>query len=96
MMLQKTPMVRLAKILVNSSRLEEYKDLLKEEAESSVQMEPGVLTLYAVSEKGNLHTFYYSRNICRLSSISGAFTEAILYSLYKTSTDDVVTALELF
>ena len=30
------------------------------EAEKSVQLEPGVLTLYAVSEKRKSNSFYYS------------------------------------
>ena len=55
----KTPMVRLAKIVVDSSRLDEYKAILKEEAEKSVQLEPGVLTLYAVSEKEKTNAFYH-------------------------------------
>lgn len=44
-------MVRLAKIVIDSSQLESYKSLLKEEIETSIQVEPGVLTLYAVFEK---------------------------------------------
>src|SRR4051812_47854811 len=48
---QKKPMVRLAKIIVDSAQLEEYKVFAKEEIEKSLQYEPGVLTLYAVSEK---------------------------------------------
>ncbi len=46
-------MVRLAKLVIDSTQLESYKALLKEEIESSVRLEPGVLTLYAVSEKNN-------------------------------------------
>ena len=44
-------MVRLSKIVVDSAELENYKALLKEEIETSVKVEPGVLTLYAVFEK---------------------------------------------
>ena len=46
-------MVRLAKLIIDSSQLENYKAALKEEIEASVRTEPGVLTLYAVYEKGN-------------------------------------------
>ena len=46
-------MVRLAKIVIDSAQLESYKALLKEEIETSVRVEPGVITLYAVSEKNN-------------------------------------------
>ncbi len=44
-------MVRLSKITVNPEQLEKYNTYLKEEIETSMRMEPGVLTLYAVSEK---------------------------------------------
>ncbi len=44
-------MVRLAKLVIDSTHLESYKALLKEEIETSVRVEKGVLTLYAVSEK---------------------------------------------
>lgn len=47
----KNQMVRLAKIVIDSSQLENYKAALKEEIETSVRVEPGVKTLYAVSEK---------------------------------------------
>lgn len=43
--------VRLSKLVIDSSQLENYKTLLKEEIEASVKVEPGVLTLYAVFEK---------------------------------------------
>lgn len=46
-------MVRLARIVVDSAQLEEYKVFAKEEIETSLRVEPGVLTLYAVSEKEN-------------------------------------------
>ncbi len=49
----KNQMVRLAKLVIDSALLETYKALLKEEIETSVRVEPGVLTLYAVSEKEN-------------------------------------------
>jgi len=43
--------VRLAKLVIDSGHLENYKNLLKEGIETSVRVEKGVLTLYAVSEK---------------------------------------------
>jgi 4-carboxymuconolactone decarboxylase len=46
-------MVRLAKLVIDSAQLENYKAFLKEEIETSVRLEPGVLTLYALSEKNN-------------------------------------------
>ena len=45
------PMVRLAKLVIDSVQLESYKSFLKEEIETSLRLEPGVFTLYAVAEK---------------------------------------------
>src|SRR5215218_5832059 len=47
----KTPYVRIATIVVDSSLLEKYKAALKEHAETAVRVEPGVLSLYAVYAK---------------------------------------------
>ena len=48
---EKSQMVRLAKLVIDSTQLESYKAAPKEEIEPSFRLEPGVLTLYAVSEK---------------------------------------------
>src|SRR5688572_7956548 len=44
-------MVRLAKLVIEPAHVDAYKAALQEEVEASVKLEPGVLTLYAVSEK---------------------------------------------
>ena len=44
-------MVRLAKLVIDPTQVDAYKAALQEEVEASVKLEPGVLTLYAVSEK---------------------------------------------
>src|SRR5205085_8113020 len=46
-------MVRLAKLEINSAQLESYKAFAKEEIETSIRVEKGVLTLFAVFEKEN-------------------------------------------
>ena len=45
--------VRLAELRIDPSQLEEYKAALRDEIEASIRLEPGVLTLYAVSVKGD-------------------------------------------
>ncbi|MGB8194728.1 MAG: putative quinol monooxygenase [Chitinophagaceae bacterium] len=45
------PYVRIAKIIVDSAQLDNYKAALKEHAEAAVKKEPGVFTLYAVYDK---------------------------------------------
>lgn len=47
------PLVRLAELEIDPARLEDYKALLTEEIEASVDLEPGVLMLHAISVKGS-------------------------------------------
>ena len=57
-------MVRLAKLVIDSVQLSNYKAYLKEEIETSIRVEPGVLTLYAVAEK-QTDTYNHSGNLCQ-------------------------------
>lgn len=45
------PRVRLAELEIDPAHLEHYKAALQEEIATSIRVEPGVLTLYAVSVK---------------------------------------------
>src|SRR6185369_8353857 len=45
------PVVRLAELQIEPARLEQYLAFLREEVETSIRVEPGVLTLYAVQSK---------------------------------------------
>lgn len=45
------PYVRIAKIIVDSSQLQQYQSFLKEGIETSVKLEKGVLRMFAVYEK---------------------------------------------
>ena len=90
----KNQMVRLAKLVIDSTQLENYNALLKEEIEASVRLEPGVLTLYAVSEKNNPTHI----------TILEIYADTIAYKLhlqtphfikYKNGTKDMVKSLEL-
>ena len=90
----KNRMVRLAKIVIDSTQLENYNALLKEEIETSLRVEPGVLTLYAVAEISN------PTHITILEIY--ADTVAYKYHLqtphfikYKNGTKDMVKSLEL-
>ena len=90
----KTRMVRIAKIVVDPARLESYQSALKEEIEASVRLEPGVLTLYAVSEKDNPHHV----TILEIYADSAAYKSHIRtphFLKYKEGTKDMVKALEL-
>src|SRR6476619_5587562 len=45
------PIVRIAELEIDPAQLDRYRAALKEEIETSIRVEPGVLTLYAVSIK---------------------------------------------
>ncbi|MDE6265423.1 MAG: antibiotic biosynthesis monooxygenase [Paramuribaculum sp.] len=51
--MQEDGIVRLSKIKVNPAYLEEYMRFAMEVGSISLQTEPGVLTMYAVADKGN-------------------------------------------
>ena len=91
---EKKQIVRLAKLVIDSTRLENYKALLKEGIETAVRIEPGVLTLYAVAEKNNPTHI----------TILEIYADTVAYNMhlqtphfikYKTGTKDMVKSLEL-
>ena len=91
---EKTQMVRLAKLVIDSIQLEKYKTSLKEEIEASVQLEPGVLTLYAVAEKNN-PTHITILEIYADTVSYKAHLQTPHFIKYKNGTKDMVRALEL-
>ena len=90
----KNQMVRLARLVIDSTQLQNYNALLKEEIEASVRLEPGVLTLYAVAEKNNpthitILEIYADTVAYKLHLLTPHFIK------YKNGTKDMVTSLEL-
>jgi quinol monooxygenase YgiN len=49
----RVPFVRIAELEIDPAQLESYKAAVKEEMETSIRVEPGVLAIYAVAEKDN-------------------------------------------
>ena len=87
-------MVRLAKLEIDSSQLECYKAFLKEEIETSLRVEPGVLTLYAVFEKENPQRV----TILEIYADSAAYKAHINtphFLKYKNGTLKMVKSLQL-
>lgn len=68
------PIVRIAQLVIDPSQLAAYQVAVKEEMADSVRFEPGVLTLYSVSEKehpNRLHFFeIYSNEAAYQSHIA--------------------------
>jgi len=91
---EKKPMVRMARIVVDSAQLEAYKAALKEEIETSVKVEPGVLTLYAVYEKE--HPTHVT--VMEVYADQAAYREHLQtphFKKYKSTTMNMVKSLEL-
>lgn len=89
-----TQVVRLAKLIIDSTQLESYKFTLREEIETSIKLEPGVLTLYAVSEKDN-PTHITILEIYADTASYKAHVQTLHFIKYKTATKDMVKSLEL-
>jgi len=90
----KNQMVRLAKLVIDSSQLENYNTLLKEEIEASVRVEAGVLTLYAVAEKNNPTHI----TILEIYADTVAYKAHLLtphFIKYKNGSKEMVKSLEL-
>jgi quinol monooxygenase YgiN len=86
--------VRVAKLKIDAAQLENYKAALKEEIETSVRVEPGVLALYAVSEKDN-PTHITVFEIYADTNAYTAHLETPHFKKYKTTTQEMVKSLEL-
>ena len=86
--------VRVAKIQIDSTQLEKYKAALKEGIQTAVRLEPGVLALYAVSEKGN-PTHITVFEIYANADAYKSHIETPHFKKYKSTTKDMVKSLEL-
>lgn len=91
---EKNQMVRLAKLVIDSTQLESYKSILKEEIEASVRLEPGVLTLYAVSERDNPMHITILEIYADIDAYE-AHLQTPHFIKYKTGTKGMVKSLEL-
>src|SRR5688572_31848288 len=91
---EKPQKVRLAKIVVDSAQLEDYKAFLQEEIEASVNKETGVLTLYAVFEKKN-PTHLTILEIYATEEAYQSHIKTPHFLKYKNGTSNMVKELEL-
>lgn len=86
--------IRIAKLQIDSTQLESYNAALKEEIKTSVQIEPGVLTLYAVADKSNPSSIIIFE-IYASEAAYNAHRETPHFIKYKNITKEMVTSLEL-
>ena len=86
--------VRLAEVEIDPAQLESYKAAVKEEIETSVRVEPGVLALYAVSEKDNpAHIIVFE--MYTEADAYKAHLETPHFKKYKATTQKMVKSLKL-
>ena len=88
------PVVRIAELEIDSGQVEAYRNALKEEVETSIRVEPGVLTLYAVSVKGQptqVRIFETYKDQAAYES----HLQTPHFKKYKSDTQGVVKSLKL-
>jgi len=87
-------MVRMSEIVVDAKYLEQYKAILKEEAEASVRLEPGVIAIFPMYQRENASEF----RIIEIYASRAAY-EAHLktphFQAYKSGTSKMVASLKL-
>jgi quinol monooxygenase YgiN len=86
--------VRVAEIDVDPAQLEAYKRAIAEEIESSVRLEPGVLALYAVSDKDDPGCVTVLEIYAEVSAYE-AHLETQHFRAFKAATQGMVRALKL-
>lgn len=91
---QKNWMVRLAKIEIDTLYLKQYRAAIQEQAKAALELEPGVLTLYAMYDKTHpervtVLEIYASKEAYQLHIKKAHFLK------YKTGTLHMVKSLEL-
>lgn len=91
---QEGQIVRLARLVIDPAQLETYKLLLKEGIETALREEPGVLTLYAVSEK-EAPTHFTILEIYANAEAYQSHIKTPHFQKYKTGTAQMVQSLEL-
>jgi quinol monooxygenase YgiN len=87
-------MIRISEIEIDSSYLDQYNKILKEESRASVKLEPGVISIYPMYQKDNptqvrILEIYSSREAYESHLKTPHFQE------YKTSTLKMVKSLKL-
>jgi quinol monooxygenase YgiN len=86
--------VQIAEIEIDPAQLEAYKAAVAEQIETAIRVEPGVLVLYAVSERDD-PTRVRVFEIYRDADAYRAHLESAHFKKYKATTEKMVRSLEL-
>ncbi|MCL7986924.1 antibiotic biosynthesis monooxygenase [Sphingobacterium sp. lm-10] len=87
-------MIRIAELEIEPIHLDEYTAILKEEAEASVRIEPGVISIYPMFQKEN-PTQIRILEIYADEAAYKAHLQTAHFKHYKTATADMVKSLNL-
>ena len=90
----KTNYIRIARIVVDSTKLETYRAALKEEIETSVRVEAGVLSLNAVYDKERPSHVTVFEIYADMDGYK-AHIQTLHFKKYKTMVDGMVKSLVL-
>jgi quinol monooxygenase YgiN len=90
----KEPYVRVAEIEIDPLQLDAYKAAVKEQIEAAVRLEPGVLALYAVTDKENPARIVVFEMYADVEAYK-AHLETAHFKKYKVTTQDIVKSLKL-
>ncbi|MFL6448481.1 MAG: putative quinol monooxygenase [Bryobacteraceae bacterium] len=88
------PLVRIAELEIDSAQLDAYRTALKEEIATSIRVEPGVLTLYAVSIKDHPDQIRLFEQYASQSAYE-AHLQSPHFKKYKSETQGMVRSLKL-
>jgi len=91
---EKGQIVRVAKLVIDSVHLEDYKVFLKEGIETALRVEPGVLTIYALYEKENPNHFTILETYASAETYQ-SHIRTPHFLKYKNGTLHMVKSLEL-
>jgi quinol monooxygenase YgiN len=86
--------VRIAELEIYPDQVAAYKAALKEEIETSIRVEPGVLTLYAVSVKGHPNQVRLFESYSNQAAYQ-AHLQTAHFRKYKVQTQNMVKSLTL-
>jgi quinol monooxygenase YgiN len=86
--------VQVAEIEIDPVQLETYKAAVREQIETAIRVEPGVLVLYALSEKDN-PTHIRVFEIYRDTDAYKSHLESAHFKKYKATTEKMVKSLKL-
>ncbi len=87
-------MVRIAAIEIDSNYVDEYIDILKVESEASVRLEPGVICIFPMYQKGN-PTQIRLLEIYANKEVYEAHLQTSHFKDYKESTLHMIKSLDL-